>query len=251
MYIATGIELVSVHIPKCAGKSFSTVLQGIYGESLMRDQRDQPLDPERPFQKDFAAWKAEQDRQAAPPGARAIHGHFWAGKYDYQAPNATRIIWLRHPVQRLVSHYHYWKNIPLMPHSLHRLLREHNLSLLEFARLPVMQNIVRNTFLRDRTLDEFAFVGLQECFAEDLRWLTRRMKWKEQKVPRQNRTAYNGGGANTLDSATERQLRALNEADIELYNTALQLRARRRVSPRLWLAPARSARTLTLRPRAS
>ena len=125
------IELISVHIPKCAGTSFSTVLRKTYGESLLGDQVDQPMDPERPFQKNFAAWKEEQDRKPAPPGKRAIHGHFWAGKYDRQAPNAKRITWLRNPIKRLISHYFFWLSTPELPHSLHKHVIQNKLSLLE------------------------------------------------------------------------------------------------------------------------
>src|SRR6185503_7841164 len=116
------------------------------------------------FQKNFAAWKEEQDCKPAPAGARAIHGHFWAGKYDRQAPDARRITWLRHPIKRLLSHYYFWMSKPELPHSLHRYVVQNNLSLLEFAELPQARNLVHDTFLRGRSLDEFEFVGIQEHF---------------------------------------------------------------------------------------
>jgi hypothetical protein len=241
------IELISVHIPKCAGTSFSTVLGRVYGKALVGDQVDQPLDPERPFQKNFAAWKEEQDRKPAPAGVRAIHGHFWAGKYDCQAPTATRITWLRHPIKRLLSHYYFWKSKPELPHSLHKLMLEKDLSLIEFAQLPLLQNVLHDTFLRGRQLEEFEFIGIQEHFREDLDWLVKHMKWRKQAMPEERRTVYQGYDPNNLDAETEKKLRALNEADLEMYETALQMRARRMAPRPLWV---RFSDAIGLRPRA-
>jgi hypothetical protein len=229
------IELISVHIPKCAGTSFATVLDRIYGKTLLGDQVDQPMDPERPFQKNFAAWKEEQDRKPAPPGVRAIHGHFWAGKYDRQAPNARRVTWLRHPIKRLLSHYYFWMSKPELPHSLHKHVVQNKLSFLEFAELPQVRNIMHDIFLRDRSLEEFEFVGIQEHFAEDLDSLCRHMKWPKQEMPQERPTVHKDYKPNALDADAEKKLRAWNEADLEIYETALQMRARRKTEPTLWV----------------
>ncbi len=228
------IELISVHIPKCAGTSFSTVLSRIYGKSLLGDQVDQPMDPAMPFQKDFAAWKEEQDRKSVPDGVRCIHGHFWAGKYDKQAPDAQRVTWLRHPIKRLLSHYYFWMSKPELPHSLHKHVVQNKLSFLEFAQLPQLQNTMQNIFLRGRSLDEFDFVGIQEHFAEDLDTLCRQMKWPKQQMPEERRTVHKDYRPDGLDADTEKKLRALNEADMALYETGLQIRTRRLQPPKLW-----------------
>ncbi|HKQ37085.1 MAG TPA: sulfotransferase family 2 domain-containing protein [Verrucomicrobiae bacterium] len=221
------IELISVHIPKCAGTSFSTVLHKIYGDRLLGDQVDQPMDPEMPFQKNFTAWKEEQDRKPPPPAIRAIHGHFWAGKYDRQAPKAKRITWLRHPIKRLLSHYYFWLSKPELPHSLHKHVIQNKLSLIEFAQLPQLQNLLHNIFLRGRSLDEFHFVGISEHFQEDLDDLARQMGWPKQQMTKERPTVHKDYKPDGLDTDTEKKLRALNEADLALYETALQMRARR------------------------
>ena len=228
------IELISVHIPKCAGTSFSTALRRVYGNSLLGDQVDQPMDPEMPFQKNFAAWKEEQDRKPAPPGIRAIHGHFWAGKYERQAPHAKRITWLRHPIKRLLSHYYFWLSKPELPHSLHKYFIQNKLSLLEFAGLPQLRNLMQNLFLRDRSLDQFDFVGISEHFQEDLDSLCRQMNWSKQQMTQERPTVHKDYKPDAIDPETEKKLRALNEADFALYETGLQLRARRQQSPKLW-----------------
>src|SRR5436190_17472156 len=239
------IELISVHIPKCAGTSFSTTLRRLYGKSLLGDQVDQPMDPEMPFQKNFAAWKEEQDRKPAPQGIRAIHGHFWAGKYDRQAPDAKRITWLRHPIKRLLSHYYFWLSKPELAHALHKHVMENKLSLVEFAELPQLRNLMQNIFLRDRSLDGFDFVGVSEHFQEDLDVLCRQMNWPKQQMTLERPTVHKDYKPDALDADTAKKLRALNGADIALYETGLQMRARRMQAPKLWVRLTNALRDLS------
>ena len=223
------MELISVHIPKCAGSSFAQILARNYPGGLFMDYDDQPLDPDRPFQKDFAAWKADQTRLNASSfsHAKVIHGHFWAGKYDSIFPGVRKITWLRHPIRRLVSHYYYWQSVADMPHSLHKRMRAEKMSLPEFAEIPELRNILYRTFLRDQSLESFAFIGIQEHFAEDMDRLARMMNWRKRHLPKQNRTEHSDYKAAPLDPDTEKRLRALNAADLEIYEQALQIRARR------------------------
>jgi hypothetical protein len=241
------IELISVHIPKCAGTSFATVLAHIYGKGYLGEHEDQPMDPAMPFQKNFAAWKEQQDRKPAPPGIRCIHGHFWAGKYDKQAPNAKRITWLRNPIKRLISNYYFWMPKPELPHSLHKYVIENKLSLIEFAELPQLQNVMHNIFLRGHPVDRFEFVGIQEHFQEDLDWLCRSMKWPAQQMPEERRTLHKDYKPDAIDADTEKKLRALNEADLAIYEQALKLRAQRMQPQKLWIRFTNALRDL--RPR--
>ena len=242
----SSVELISVHIPKCAGTSFAQILARNYPGGLRMDYEDQPLDPQMPFQRDFAAWKEAfgQLGDKTWDTIKVIHGHFWARKYDCLFPGARKITWLRHPIKRLVSHYFYWKSVPEMPHSLHKLMREQNLSLIEFAQLPQMQNILRNVFLRDVELNEFACVGIHEHFAEDLEWLRAHMKWPRKKSVWSNRTVHSDYRESGLDSDIEKKLRNLNQADLELYEAALEMRARRIPRRRLWFRILSNERVL-------
>jgi hypothetical protein len=232
-----GVELIAIHVPKCAGTTFAVLLGAWYGKAVLYDGPDRILDPESSFQRDFEAWKktlTELGRLRAEP-IKAISGHIWAGKYDDVFPGARKIIWLRDPIHRLVSHYFFWKSLPSSPHSLHRLVTEQNLSLLEFAQIPQMQNILVNAFMRERTLRDFDFVGITEHFQDDLSWLASRMKWKNAAVGTTERRNTNEEyRAFRLDPELEKKLRALNAADLELYESALELRRRRERSSKIW-----------------
>ena len=158
--------------------------------------------------------------------ARVIHGHFAVRKYAGLYPEARRIVWLREPVARLVSHYHYWRGLPHGGHNLHRRLLEENLSLEAFAALDPMRDCMSRLFLAGSALEDFAFVGRQECFAEDLPHLARTLGWPAMPAGTavENRGAYAAG---ELDKAVRRRLQALNPADTALYRRAGELAGRR------------------------
>ncbi len=83
-----------VHIPKCAGSSFRSVLKRWFSPDLM------VLDTHRPqtFAEHFRA-------QAAPP--RAIVGHFPFGLHDAVACRPYYLSLVRDPVDRFVSAYQH------------------------------------------------------------------------------------------------------------------------------------------------
>ena len=217
-----------MHIPKCAGTSFLKVLGAQYETGLVLDYDEIPLDPESLFQKSFSAWRIAQANLLKRDYAdvQAVHGHFWAGKYDEALPGALKITWLRDPVRRVLSHYYYWKSKASLPNSLHRVFVEKQSSLAEFIEFPIMQNVYAKTFLRDHELCNFAFVGVCEFYAEDMQRLQHQLGWPEVALPRENRTEHPEYNALKIDAALEQRIRQLNTADMDLYRRALDLRSR-------------------------
>ena len=102
--------LISLHMPKTAGVSFGAALQEYFGQRYLGDYSDFPLNTPT----------LERHRQAIDACLHAkdgdfkdvscIHGHFLPAKYLLLADRrpCRFITWLREPVARLVSHYHYW-----------------------------------------------------------------------------------------------------------------------------------------------
>jgi hypothetical protein len=225
-----GLELISVHVPKTAGTAFRRVLEQHYSAGTLHlDYSEFVLDPLSDFQAQFPAWEAENARRLRelPATVRCVHGHFWLGKYATLFPAARKVVWLRDPVARLVSHYFFWKTLPPTDHSLHRQMREQDLSLLAFAELPGMRDVVTRVFLSGWSLADCFFVGIQEHFDADLERLGALMGWLSVTAARANRTATEGYEGFSLDTATARQIRRLNEADVALYEEALARRSNR------------------------
>lgn len=103
--------IVSVHLPKTAGKSFQAALTARFGESLLEDYGDFPMNtPE--YDRNRAALAASlRNAERDFRGIECIHGHFLPVKYlllSVRRP-VTFVTWMRDPIQRLVSNYHYWR----------------------------------------------------------------------------------------------------------------------------------------------
>jgi hypothetical protein len=209
--------IVSVHIPKTGGVSFREALAEVAGGRLVQDYADQPLAP-RPW------WRRLRERLRKvelPPGTRVVHGHFAAAKYWRVYPEARYVAWFREPIERLVSHYHYWRREPDLSHPLCRRLVEQNLTLESFAAIPQMRD-VHVRFLGGVPVERFAFVGLTEHYGEGMERF-RRAFCPEHALAAERRNANPervAGAPYDLPPATRRALEELNRADLALYDRA-------------------------------
>ena len=75
--------------------------------------------------------------------------------------------WFREPVERLASHYHYWKRKPDRQNPTCQRLIEEDLSLEAFAALPEMRD-VHARFLGEVPPERLAFVGLTERYDDSM-----------------------------------------------------------------------------------
>ena len=215
------VELIVVHIPKTAGITFQTILNQIYGTQYIYYDYEESSIPRVYKPADI------------PSEIRAIHGHFAINKYDNFFPDAKRIIWLRHPIYLLISLYFYWRNIPAVnpdDNSIVGKIQRSKMGLYEFAEQPEVRNILCQNIC-GRKLTNFYFIGLQEFFTQDLAELKTLLGWP----------AFNIGLANTnpnlkyeddlqevfANKTIINKLVENNRADLDLYQEALNLRAKR------------------------
>ncbi|MGL5509965.1 MAG: class I SAM-dependent methyltransferase, partial [Microcoleaceae cyanobacterium] len=106
-----------------------------------------------------------------------------------------------------------------------------NLSLIEFAELPEMQNIVANKFLEKQSLNDFYFVGLQEFFSEDLQVLEYQLNWPKYQIFNFN-TNPDPEYVKFLQEVWSNQdfinkISRLNQLDLDIYEEALSLQKKR------------------------
>ena len=146
--------VISVHIPKCAGTSFRSVLQRHYGPRLWANYG--------------TIFTREQADRTRVPGATAcIHGHFLADAFDDLFPQAQLITWVRHPVERILSHYHFFLRNPGIADGCCQTLHRDRLSLRQFADLDWMRDQMTR-YLAAKSFGAFAFVGVTEQYAQSL-----------------------------------------------------------------------------------
>ena len=200
--------LISVHIPKCAGTSFRHVLQGLYGERIRLNYGE--------------IFSRAQARPAlVPAGTACIHGHFFADAFDDFYPKATFITWLRHPVERVVSNYEHFLRSPDWRDDCCRALYGQRLGLREFAELEWMRNMATR-YLADKSLAEFAFVGVAERFSESLHVFGAACGWPtDLPAPRENINPLRARPRYSLAPETYEHLLALNGDDLAIYEQAV------------------------------
>ena len=158
-----------------------------------------------------------------------IHGHFLADKYSYyNVQSNTFITWLRDPIERLGSHYEYWKRSynPVRSLPLHKRVIEENWSFKEFCFSKEMKNLY-SRFLLNFPKENFAFIGIIEYFEEDFRFFTAHYLGTEPIIMDTKNVNPNKQKPYAVDLPYYEELKAYHALDYELYNYALALREER------------------------
>jgi hypothetical protein len=220
------VEIISVHIPKTAGTAFRNILLEIYN-------------PDEVFKfYNSSEKKIELFNQDTQTQIKAIHGHFKTSIFRQIFPGAKWIVWLRHPIFRLISQYFYQNTMKnkIKDEETNRILAQ-DLGILEFAKISSKQNI-QLLYIDNMNLKDFYFVGIQEFFDEDIAELKQLMGWSHCKKNSRNNNPHPEYimRLETIlnDTKLMNQLALLNSKDMELYQTALELRAERRQESK-WL----------------
>lgn len=219
--------LISVHLPKTAGTSFRYSLEEHFASALKCDYDDFPINTP-PFQrKSNALCKAFSVAADNFSGIQCIHGHFLPVKYSMLSLIKPLIFvtWMRDPVNRVISHYHFWKtHYPaVLPPLQARMIRE-KWSLERFCLGRELKDIYHQ-FLWGFPLNKFSFIGITEYYQDDFAVFARVYLGSELPVLTENRSLE------TKSTAVPESLRIAigqhHEKDIALYLKALELRRQR------------------------
>ncbi len=155
--------LVSVHIPKTGGTSLLHLLKKKYGKRLRRDYPDLPVKLDRRL-------KALVSR---PP--LAVHGHFPASKYA-----GTKITFLRDPLERRISSYHYIYR----HHEQHGYVANEDWKFALASSLDTYVATANSDYQHflDVPEEEFAFVGQMSRFDQDMELLSDALEIPFEKI---------------------------------------------------------------------
>ena len=224
--------LISVHLPKTAGTSFQDSLRAAYGDRLQLRYKERPLH-RSPGERQRRVIRGAL--QHALFGLRddsvdCIHGHFLPASYArIRGRSPVRYVtWFRDPVERLVSHYHYWLRSynGAQAGALHRQVVEENWSLEAFVFAPALRDLY-SAFLWRFPLERFDFIGITEHYSDDLAYFSEH--FLEQTVPEVRHNASPQGDENStaIDGELRRRIERFHSKDMSLYHRALELRAAR------------------------
>ncbi|MEM9398434.1 MAG: hypothetical protein AAF991_13220, partial [Pseudomonadota bacterium] len=219
--------------------SFLGLLESHFGERLLRDYGDRPLN-RSPWQRRLRALRGSA-RNAMSSSRLAefecIHGHFMPLKYRFlPGQNSVQFVaWLRDPVERLASHYHYWKRTynPMDAGRLHRRVVEERWSLERFCLGPELQNTY-SKFLWGCSLESFNFIGITEYYSEDVESFSQLfLGTTPPQVAAENVNEYRKRSDEQrferyIDAGAFRSRVELHHGDdVALYRKALDMRSRR------------------------
>ena len=167
------LEVLSIHFPKAGGSSVSQALTTAYGDKAIRlDYSDDPANPCSHYVMDPDGCRARAEKTGFAPEIKVVHGHYHVSKYDF-VTGAKRITFLRHPVDTVISIYYFWKTCEgSSAHALFKYAREHNLGLMEIARLPAIRYLLSRTYFGGVDMDTFCFIGFMDSYSGDVRRLS-------------------------------------------------------------------------------
>jgi hypothetical protein len=227
--------LISVHFPKTAGTSFLASLEHHFGERLLQDYTDRPINSGAARRNIRALQSCLRNALPRPDLAEVacVHGHFMPLKYTLlrAVPRKNYVAWMRDPVERVASHYSYWTRDfdPRIAGQLHRRVVEERWSLERFCLGPEMRNLY-SKFLWGFSLSHFDFIGITEFYEAELEQFSHRILGVP--VPRQLKNVNPNGErhAHIGNPELRRKIEDYHAADMKLYRRAVQSREQRLAS---------------------
>ncbi|WP_187271158.1 sulfotransferase domain-containing protein [Neolewinella aurantiaca] len=160
---------------------------------------------------------------------KVVHGHFHYEEIAEvkQAHDAKVICWLRDPVERVISNYHFFengltdparnkKNYELNKHRKHE-------SLLTYATMPEKNNVM-SKLLTGIDLADIFFIGFTEDYENDLSRLSNLLGWPEVTPAHLNTRRAPEGPTEEVTAEVRAEIARLNAGDVALYRRALELK---------------------------
>lgn len=217
---APKIDLLSIHITKTGGSSFQKTLEDAYGNEV--------TDHISRFKYNRLMERYGSLLDSMNGNKRAIHGHLYYPEvaHIHREHGAKVICWLRDPIERVVSNFHYFKGLFTNPNRgprNYRLNRHRkNEDLLTYARRDDTRNRMTK-YLAGIELEELFFIGFLEDFDDDLAELGRRLDWPPTDTYRLNVRDPKQQPKSIITAEVRQELEALNAQDVALYAKAKQL----------------------------
>lgn len=222
--------LISVHLPKTAGVSLRKSLEECFGNRLLTDYGDFPINTTPKRRKIKALYNLLCNSMIDFSKIECIHGHFLPLKYLPLAIryNTNFITWMRDPIERIASHYHYWKREydPNNAPPLQKKVIMENWSLEKFCFSNELKNLYTQ-FLWGFPINLFKFIGITEKYEEDFVLLSEFFLKQTTNIRFENMNTTKNNDKYISNKNLRKKLENHHAMDMKLYNYALELRKKR------------------------
>lgn len=221
-------HIVIVHIPKTAGTSLKESIAAKFDVNEICFDYHQPLAKIPSLRKIQCLVSSVQTRRIEQ---HIIFGHFLAGKYaDFskllfcKRKGWTYITFLRDPLQRAISHYHFWKRTHHVEHRIWRRFTRENWTLERFLLCREFENF-QSQFLWRFPISNFDFIGIAEHFEESLQMLGymlpefHGLSIRADNSHPEKRT----GDRYSIDASLAEEFMRHNAEDYAIYNQAMEI----------------------------
>lgn len=224
-----------LHIPKAAGTTLQTILSHNFPP-----RKTWIIDPNRPCTtiRNFSKLSAEEKKQIV-----AFRGHMAFGTHQHVDGDFTYVTLLRHPVDRMISHYYYVKQCG-PAHYLFEEVRRNGYSLVDYVRSGISPELdngqvrlltdTENTVpiggmtrehleqAKQNLARHFGVVGTVDRFDEFLIMLRKRFELPSIEYDRENVTKSRPL-LKDLPETDRQAILDVNQLDEELYRFAQDL----------------------------
>jgi hypothetical protein len=225
--------LIFIHIPKTAGQTIHLIMDRQFASGEIYEVKK---DIQASYRNFIDMDSTERARY------RAIKGHVPYGVHEYIEGPYAYFTFLREPVARTISHYHFLKN--KTNHPLASKLREEGMTLDQSIELELDKMLFNAEtrllsgvwydpapgkcteghleMAKDNLQNQFDVVGLQERFDESLMLLKRAFHWKDVRYHSEN-VSGSRPSVDELSPKTVSLLESANRLDRELYEFGKKL----------------------------
>ena len=195
--------ILSVHIPKCGGTTFRSILNKVYAPDI------------------FFEYSQESDQivnaNNISENVKCIHGHLLYNAYKHLIHSSNLITFLRHPVYRTISLYEHIKRLPSNGGPLAKFIIDKDPTIIEFSEHPVARNYGLG-FTGYINPEDFLFIGFLEEFESSVKKCSKALNW--QVIPSYEIKNKGNLKENILTKNQYEYIKDLNNEELIWYNHA-------------------------------
>ena len=209
------IDIVAIHLPKTGGSSFYEILKKVYGEQkVVRYTKGK-------YKKVIDAGKTLEDDLGSKVSVIQGHLGYTDVKEIIKKNQSKVIIWMRNPIERVISNYTWWefktRTNPNHPEK-HRI----NETLEVYITRKETQNKMYKA-LKGLKLKDVYFIGFLENFENDMTELASKLNWPLIHHSHEKNSKNFDSVKPKVNDELRKKIARLNGRDIKLYEKAKQV----------------------------